>query len=56
VHGRARLDLGRLALKSNDRARAQEEWKTAVSLCESDNDQPCANDARRLLDNARNSR
>jgi tetratricopeptide (TPR) repeat protein len=56
VHGRARLDLGRLALQSNDRARAQEEWKTAVSLCESDNDQPCANDARRLLDTARNSR
>jgi tetratricopeptide (TPR) repeat protein len=49
VHGRARLELGRLALKANDRAGAQEELKAAISLCESDNDQPCANDARRLL-------
>ena len=49
VHGRARLDLGRLALKANDSAGAQTELKTAITLCESDNDQPCANDARRLL-------
>jgi tetratricopeptide (TPR) repeat protein len=49
VHGRARLELGRLALKANDRAGAQAELKTAITLCESDNDQPCANDARRLL-------
>ncbi len=49
VHGRARLELGRLALKANDRAGAQTELKTAITLCESDNDQPCANDARRLL-------
>lgn len=49
VHGRARLGLGRLALKANDRAGAKEELMTAISLCESDNDQPCANDARRLL-------
>ena len=49
VHGRARLELGRLALKSNDRAGATTELKTAVTLCESDNDQPCAAEARRLL-------
>ena len=49
VHGQARLELGRLALKANDRAGAQEELKTAIALCESDNDQPCANEARRLL-------
>ena len=49
VHGQARLELGRLALKANDHAGAQEELKTAISLCESDNDQPCANEARRLL-------
>ena len=49
VHGQARLDLGRLALKANDRAAPQTELKTAISLCESDNDQPCANEARRLL-------
>ena len=49
VHGRARLELGRLALKSNDRPGAATELKTAVTLCESDNDQPCAAEARRLL-------
>jgi tetratricopeptide (TPR) repeat protein len=49
VHGRARLELGRVALKTNDRAGAGTELKTALTLCESDNDQPCANEARRLL-------
>jgi tetratricopeptide (TPR) repeat protein len=49
VHGRARLELGRLALKANDRTGATTELNTALTLCESDNDQPCANDARRLL-------
>ena len=49
VHGRARLDLGRLALKANDRAGAETELKAAATLCESDSDQPCANDARRLI-------
>jgi tetratricopeptide (TPR) repeat protein len=49
VHGRARLELGRLALKSNDRTGAETELKTAITLCESDNDQPCAAEARRLL-------
>ena len=49
VHGRARLELGRLAVKSNDRAGAETELKTAITLCESDNDQPCAAEARRLL-------
>jgi tetratricopeptide (TPR) repeat protein len=49
VHGRARLELGRLALKAGNRSAAQTELKTAASLCESDNDQPCANEARRLL-------
>ena len=33
----------------SDSAGAQTELKTAITLCESDNDQPCANDARRLL-------
>jgi hypothetical protein len=49
VHGRARLELGRLALKANDRPGAESELKTAISLCETDNDQPCATEARRLL-------
>jgi tetratricopeptide (TPR) repeat protein len=49
VHGRARLELGRLALKANDRPGAESELKTAISLCETDNDQPCATEARRLM-------
>jgi predicted Zn-dependent protease len=49
VHGRARLELGRLALKAGNRSAAQTELKTAATLCESDSDQPCANEARRLL-------
>jgi hypothetical protein len=49
VHGRARLELGRLAQKAGNRSAAQTELKTAASLCESDNDQSCANEARRLL-------
>jgi tetratricopeptide (TPR) repeat protein len=49
VHGRARLVLGRLALKANDRPGAESELKTAISLCETDNDQPCATEARRLM-------
>jgi tetratricopeptide (TPR) repeat protein len=49
VHGRARLELGRLALKAGNRSAAQTELKTAASLCEGDNDQPCAIEARRLL-------
>jgi hypothetical protein len=49
VHGRAHLELGVLAQKAGNRSAAQTELKTAASLCESDNDQPCANEARRLL-------
>ena len=49
VHGRARLELGRLAVKANDRAGAETELKTAIALCESDNDQPCTAEARRLM-------
>jgi len=49
VHGRARLELGRLAMKSNDRAGAETELKSAITLCESDNDEACAAEARQLL-------
>jgi tetratricopeptide (TPR) repeat protein len=49
IHGRARLELGRVALKAGDRTSAQTELKTAITLCESGSDQPCANEARRLL-------
>jgi tetratricopeptide (TPR) repeat protein len=49
LHGRAQLELGRLALKAGDRAAAQVALKMAVTLCESDNDEAAANEARRLL-------
>ena len=49
VHGRTRLELGRIALKRSDRAAAQRELQTAIALCESDNDPLPAAEARRLL-------
>jgi tetratricopeptide (TPR) repeat protein len=49
IHGRAHLELGRLALKAGNRPAAQTELKTAITLCEGDNDRAAANEARRLL-------
>ena len=49
VHGRAHLELGRLALKAGNASAAQTALKTAASMCDGDNDQPCATEARRLL-------
>ncbi len=49
VHGRAHLELGKLALKAGDRARANEHFQAAVKLCEGDNDQAFAAEAKRLL-------
>lgn len=49
IHGRAHLELGRLALRTGNRAAAQKDLETAITLCESDNDQASANEARRLL-------
>ena len=49
VHGRSHLELGRLALKAGDRARAKQELQSAARLCESDNDAIYAEEARRLL-------
>ncbi len=49
VHGRTRLELGRLAVKKGDRAAARRELQTAISLCESDNDPLAADEARRLM-------
>jgi hypothetical protein len=49
IHGRAHLELGRLALKAGNRPAAQTELKTAITLCEGDNDQAAADEARRLL-------
>jgi tetratricopeptide (TPR) repeat protein len=49
VHGRAHIELGKLALKVGNRAAAREEFRAAIPLCESDNDQAWADEARRLM-------
>lgn len=49
VNGRARLELGRLALKRGDRATAVGEARQAETLCRNGNDPACAEDARALL-------
>ena len=49
VHGRAHLELGRLALKASQKTLATQELQTAIQLCDSDNDSAMANEARRLL-------
>ena len=49
VHGRTHLELGRLAQKQGARAPAAEHFRSAVRLCDSDNDQASADEARRLL-------
>jgi tetratricopeptide (TPR) repeat protein len=49
VQGRAHLELGRLAQKDGSRAAAAEHFRAAVRLCEGDNDQAPADEARRLL-------
>jgi tetratricopeptide (TPR) repeat protein len=49
VHGRARVELGRLALKRGDRGAATAEARQAETLCERGNDPVCLQDARALL-------
>jgi len=49
VHGRAHVELGKLALKAGNRAAAREEFQAAIPLCESDNDQAWADEAKRLM-------
>jgi len=49
VHGRAHIELGKLALKSGTRAPAAEHFRQGARLCESDNDAASADEARRLL-------
>jgi tetratricopeptide (TPR) repeat protein len=49
VHGRARVELGRLALKRGDRGAAAVEARQAQTLCERGNDPVCIEDARALL-------
>jgi tetratricopeptide (TPR) repeat protein len=49
VAGRARVELGRLALKRGDRAAATTYARDAETLCERGNDPVCVQDARSLL-------
>ena len=49
VRGRARLELGKLALKAGDRPRARTELRAAFELCESDNDAEFSAEAQRLM-------
>lgn len=49
VKGRARVELGRLALLRGNRDGARSEIAQAQTLCELDNDPPCLEDARQLL-------
>ena len=49
VQGRAHLELGRIQLKAGNKAAAKPEFQAAITLCESDNDQVYADEARRLM-------
>jgi tetratricopeptide (TPR) repeat protein len=48
VHGRTHLEIGKLSLKAGARAAAQRALQNAVRLCEADNDNAAADEARRL--------
>jgi tetratricopeptide (TPR) repeat protein len=49
VKGRARVELGRIALRSGNPAAAAGEARQAQTLCEQGNDPPCLEDARALM-------
>jgi len=49
VHGRARLELGKLALSAGNQSAAHEELRAAIALGESDGDSSAVGEARRLL-------
>ena len=49
VHGRAHIELGKLAAKAGRSADARRHFEAAIPLCTSDNDQLSADEARRLL-------
>lgn len=49
VNGRARVELGRVALSRGDRAGAAAQARQAETLCQNGNDPACVEDARRLL-------
>jgi hypothetical protein len=49
VHGRARLELGKLALKAGNQRAAHVELRAAIALGERDGDSAAVGEARRLL-------
>ena len=49
MHGRAHIELGKLALKAGNRPQADRELQAGIALCESDNDAAAAEDGRKLL-------
>jgi tetratricopeptide (TPR) repeat protein len=49
VQGRARVELGQLALKRSDRETAAREARQAQALCEKSSDTPCAEAAKKLV-------
>lgn len=49
VHGRAHIELGKLALKAGRTAEARQHFQAAIPLCAGDNDQIWADEAHRLL-------
>ena len=53
VAGRARLELGQLALKRGDKSAADAEATQAETLCTTGNDPICVDEARKLGKNAR---
>ncbi|HZR23628.1 MAG TPA: hypothetical protein VFA59_08590 [Vicinamibacterales bacterium] len=48
VYGRTHLELGKLALNAGDRVLAKRELQTAATLCDADNDENTADDARTI--------
>jgi Flp pilus assembly protein TadD len=48
VHGRAHLELGKLALRRGNHSLAHGEFSQAIELCDLDNDTTAADEARRL--------
>jgi tetratricopeptide (TPR) repeat protein len=53
VYGRARLELGQLALRRGDRPAARQQAEQAVAACQRGNDPECVNEARKLARSAR---
>lgn len=52
VHGRARLELARLAMKRGDRQKAAADARQAETLCQQGNDQVCVTEARKVARSA----